>query len=192
MFFYSQYQLVYSTAQEKWSLNKCIEYAWEHNIEIQKGYNALANANLAQWQSKLAFLPTANINGGYYWNFGLTIDPITNTRKPGSRQTLGITASGNWMLLSGGRNIYQLQQSRLNQVAVLYQLEEIKNNIFLNIASAYLQILVNLQLESVAQSQLSLPLLKVWNVRRFYMKTVPFLKTIIFKVLHKLRWMRVI
>ena len=142
-------------AQEKWSLNRCIEHARENNIDIQRGYNALANADLAQWQSKLAFLPTANINGGYYWNFGLTIDPITNTRQPGSRQTLSTTASGNWTLLSGGRNIYQLQQSRLNSVAALYQLEEVKNNIFLNIASAYLQIIVNLQLESVAQGQLN-------------------------------------
>lgn len=142
-------------AQEKWSLNKCIEHARENNIDIQRGYNALANADLVRWQSKLAFLPTANINGGYYWNFGLTIDPITNTRQPGSRQTLSTTASGNWTLLSGGRNIYQLQQSRLNSLAALYQLEEVKNNIVLNIASAYLQILVNLQLESVAQGQLS-------------------------------------
>ena len=142
-------------AQEKWSLNKCIEHALENNIDIQRGYNALANADLARWQSKLAFLPTANINGGYYWNFGLTIDPITNTRQPGSRQTLSTTASGNWTLLSGGRNIYQLQQSRLNSVAALYQLEEVKNNTFLNIASAYLQIIVNLQLESVAQGQLN-------------------------------------
>lgn len=142
-------------AQEKWSLNKCIEHARENNIDIQRGYNALANADLARWQSKLAFLPTANINGGYYWNFGLTIDPITNTRQPGSRQTLSTTASGNWTLLSGGRNIYQLQQSRLNSLAALYQLEEVKNNIVLNIASAYLQIIVNLQLESVAQGQLS-------------------------------------
>ena len=142
-------------AQEKWSLNRCIEHARENNIDIQRGYNALANADLAQWQSKLAFLPTANINGGYYWNFGLTIDPITNTRQPGSRQTLSTTASGNWTLLSGGRNIYQLQQSRLNSVAALYQLEEVKNNTFFNIASAYLHIIVNLQLESVAQGQLN-------------------------------------
>ena len=141
-------------AQEKWSLNKCIEHARVNNLDIQRGYNAVANADLSEWQSKLAFLPTANINGGYYWNFGLTIDPISNTRQPGSRQTLSTTVSGNWTLLSGGRNIYQLQQSRLNSVAALYQLEEVKNNTFLNIASAYLQIIVNIQLESVAKAQL--------------------------------------
>lgn len=141
-------------AQERWTLNKCIEHAREHSIDIQRGQNALANAELAEMQSKLAFLPTANINGGYYWNFGLTIDPITNTRQPGSRQTLSTTASGNWTLLSGGRNLYQLQQARMSSVAALYQLEEVKNNTFLNIASAYLQIIVNMQLEAVADGQL--------------------------------------
>jgi len=142
-------------AQERWSLNKCIEYARGHNIDIQRGRNALANAEIAELQSKLAFLPTANINGGYYWNFGLTIDPISNTRQPGTRQTLSATASGNWTLLSGGRNLYQLQQARMSSVAALYQLEDVKNNTFLNIASAYLQIIVNMQLEDVAQGQLN-------------------------------------
>lgn len=143
-----------SIGQERWSLNKCIEHARSHNIDIQRGQNTLENAQLAEMQSKLAFLPTANINGGYYWNFGLTIDPITNTRQPGSRQTLSTTASGNWTLLSGGRNLYQLQQARLSSVAALYQLENVKNNTFLNIASAYLQIIVNMQLEAVADGQL--------------------------------------
>ena len=144
-----------SWAQESWSLNRCIEHARTHSIDIQRGQNALANAKLTEMQSKLAFLPTANINGGYYWNFGLTIDPITNTRQPGSRQTLSTTASGNWTLLSGGRNLYQLQQARMSSVAALYQLEDVKNNSFLTIASAYLQIIVNMQLEEVAQGQLN-------------------------------------
>lgn len=142
-------------AQNPWSLSRCIEHAREHSIDINRSSNALKNAELATLQSKLAFLPTANINGGYYWNFGLTIDPISNTRQPGSRQTLSTTASGNWNLFAGGRNIYQLQQARMNSVAALYQLEEVKNNTFLNITSAYLQIIVNMQLQAVAEGQLT-------------------------------------
>lgn len=142
-------------AQEVWTLDRCIEHAKSNNLDIQRGVNALELSELQELQSKLAFLPTANINGGYYWNFGLTIDPITNTRQPGSRQTLSTTAQGNWNLLSGGRNVYQLQQARMSTAASLYRLEEIKNNVFLNIASAYLQILVNAQLYDVAQGQLN-------------------------------------
>lgn len=137
-----------------WSLNDCIEHAKIHNIDIQRGENSVDLAQVNELQSKLAFLPAVNLSGGYFWNFGLTIDPITNTRQPGSRQTMSTTASGSWNLFSGGRNLYQLQQARMNNMASLYQLEEIKNNVFLNIASAYLQVLVNKQLEQVAISQL--------------------------------------
>ena len=144
-----------SFAQESWTLASCVEYAKAHNLDIQKAGNSVKNIEVQELQSKLAFLPTANLNGGYYWNFGLTIDPISNTRQPGSRQTFSATAAGNWTLLSGGRNLFQLQQARMNRVAALYQFEEVKNNVSLNIASAYLQIIVNLQLEEVAQGQLT-------------------------------------
>jgi len=35
-----------SWAQESWSLNRCIEHARTHSIDIQRGQNALANAKL--------------------------------------------------------------------------------------------------------------------------------------------------
>ena len=141
-------------AQQVWSLSACIEHAEANNLDIQRGKNNMLLAEINEDQSKLAFLPTLNLNGGYYWNFGLTIDPITNTRQPGSRQTLGSTASSNWTLFNGGRNLYQLQQARMNSMAAMYQQMELANNVYLNIASSYLQILVNQQLLEVADGQL--------------------------------------
>ena len=142
------------SAQQVWSLSACIEHAEVNNLDIQRGKNNMLLAEINEDQSKLAFLPTLNLNGGYYWNFGLTIDPITNTRQPGSRQTLGSTASSNWTLFNGGRNLYQLQQARMNSMAAMYQQMELANNVYLNIASSYLQILVNQQLLEVADGQL--------------------------------------
>lgn len=143
------------SAQQVWSLSACIEHAEANNLDIQRGKNNMLLAEINEDQSKLAFLPTLNLNGGYYWNFGLTIDPITNTRQPGSRQTLGSTASSNWTLFNGGRNVYQLQQARMNTMAAMYQQMELANNVYLNIASSYLQILVNQQLLEVADGQLN-------------------------------------
>ena len=89
--------LTYSVnGQDKWSLNRCIEHARENNIDIRRGLNSVKNADLNELQSKLAFHYTQYEWRRYYWNFGLTIDPISNTRQPGSRQTLSTTASGNW------------------------------------------------------------------------------------------------
>jgi outer membrane protein len=141
-------------AQDAWTLNACIEHAATHNLEIQRGQNTLELAEVNTLQSQLAFLPSINLNGGYYWNFGLTIDPISNTRQPGSRQTLGTTASTNWTIFGGGRNYNQLQQAKMNEVAALYQLDELRNNVSISVASSYLQILVNKQLLEVAEEQL--------------------------------------
>ena len=152
-FFFLVYAIPMS-AQQVWSLSACIEHAEANNLDIQRGKNNMLLAGINEDQSKLAFLPTLNLNGGYYWNFGLTIDPISNTRQPGSRQTLGSTASSNWTLFNGGRNLYQLQQARMNSMAAMYQQMELANNVYLNIASSYLQILVNQQLLEVADGQL--------------------------------------
>ena len=154
MFFFFLVCAIQLNAQQVWSLSACIEHAEANNLDIQRGKNNMLLAEINEDQSKLAFLPTLNLNGGYYWNFGLTIDPITNTRKPGSRQTLGSTASSNWTLFNGGRNLYQLQQARMNAMAAMYQQMELANNVYLNIASSYLQILVNQQLLEVADGQL--------------------------------------
>jgi outer membrane protein len=154
MFFFFLVCAIQLNAQQVWSLSACIEHAEANNLDIQRGKNNMLLAEINEDQSKLAFLPTLNLNGGYYWNFGLTIDPITNTRQPGSRQTLGSTASSNWTLFNGGRNLYQLQQARMNAMAAMYQQMELANNVYLNIASSYLQILVNQQLLEVADGQL--------------------------------------
>ena len=53
-------------AQETWSLSDCIEHAEANNLDIQRGKNNMLLAEINEDQSKLAFLPTLNLNGGYY------------------------------------------------------------------------------------------------------------------------------
>ena len=89
------------SAQNLWSLARCVEHAQEHNLDLQRAEQNIALAELSELQSQLAFLPSVNATGGYYWNFGLTIDPITNTRQPGTRNTFSSTLQGNWSLFHG-------------------------------------------------------------------------------------------
>ena len=63
----------------------------------------------------------------------------------------------------------------MNSVAALYQMEEVKNNTFLTIASSYLQIIVNVQLEEVAQGQLDTSM-QVLNALSCCSKTEPISK----------------
>lgn len=160
--------LTVSAQSDSWNLQRCLEYAAEHNIDLKRAEQTVALSEVNRQQSYLSFLPSVSANGGYYWNFGLTIDPITNTRQPGSRQTFSSTLQGNWTLINGGRNVFQLQQARLNAAAALYGMEDMRNNVYLNITSAFLQIMVNELLLDVADGQYKTSLNNLERVEVLY------------------------
>ena len=139
-----------------WSLAECIEYAHENNLTIQRSSLDLKSADLQRDAATANLFPNLNFNGGYFWQFGQSIDPITNTRRDGNRQTSSITLSSNWVLFDGLQNIKWMRQAKLDHLAAVYNLEAIKNDISLNIASAYLQVILNKQIYEVAENQLKI------------------------------------
>ena len=116
----------------------------------------MLSAELQRDAATANLFPNLNFNGGYFWQFGQSIDPITNVRRDGDRQTSSITLSSNWVLFDGLQNIKWIRQSKLDHLAAVYNLEAIKNDISLNIASAYLQVILNKQIFEVAENQLKI------------------------------------
>lgn len=146
-----------AAAQNKqWTLQECIAYAHENNLTIKQSELNLKSTDLAQDAAKAFLLPNLNFGGGYFWQFGLSIDPTTNTRSPGSRQTASYTVSSSWVLFDGLQNIKSIQRAKLDYMASVYNLEDIKNDISINIASGYLQVLLNKQIYEVAENQLKI------------------------------------
>lgn len=138
---------------DSWTLQECVAYAIENNITIQRSKLlsevSKNNLNTAQWD----YAPDLNLNSNYSWNFGLNIDPVTNQISQQTRQTANISLAANWVLLSGGRKWNLIQQRNLDFLARYYQYEDAVNDISLNVASAYLQILLNKEIAAVAAEQ---------------------------------------
>jgi outer membrane protein len=143
-------------AQEKWSLSRCITHAHENNIQIKQAYlNAeLANANL--WQAKASTLPTLNGNASHAYNYGRTIDPFTNQFATDLIRSNNFALSSNFNLFSGFQNFNQVRQSQLEFLAARYDAERTANDISLNIATAYLQILFAEELLIIAENQVNI------------------------------------
>jgi outer membrane protein len=141
---------------KKWSLQECITYAHENNLTVKSNELNLKTTDLAKDAATANLFPNLNFNGGYFWQFGLSIDPTTNTREPGSRQTSSYTVSSTWVIFDGLQNIKMISQARLDYMASVYNLEAIKNDISLSIASSYLQVLLNKQILEVAENQLTI------------------------------------
>lgn len=138
---------------EVWSIDQCVSYALQNNIQIRQAQvqkeiaaNTLSNA---KWDRT----PNLNFNGSYGANFGLNIDPVTNTISQTQRQTANFGLSSSWVLFNGMRKYNYLKQSNLDFLAAMYSLEDVKNDIRLNVASAYLQILLNQEILLVATEQ---------------------------------------
>lgn len=142
-------------AQKKaWSLQDCLIYAFENNLSVRQSQLNIQSSGINIDGANARLLPTLNLNGGYFWQFGFNIDPISNIRVPGNRQTSSYTLSSNWILFDGMQNYKRISQARLDNMAALYNLDAIRNDIGLNIASAYLQVLLNKQVMEVAENQL--------------------------------------
>ncbi|MGG2382966.1 TolC family protein, partial [Salmonella enterica] len=62
-----------------WSLEECLRYATENNINVKQAeFNQQISKN-TYLQSKLNLLPTVSANASYSFNFGYSINPTTYT-----------------------------------------------------------------------------------------------------------------
>src|SRR5690606_6695085 len=67
-----------SAQDEVWSLQRCLEYARVHNIQIAQQVLQKKRANISLRQSRLSQLPNLSGSASYGKNFGRSIDPTTN------------------------------------------------------------------------------------------------------------------
>lgn len=148
--------VVTSYSQKNWSLEKCIQYALENNLTIKQSEYGVHNAALSNQQAKASRLPNVSgqVNGGY--QFGRTIDPTTNTFE---NQRIGFNSfsvNAGAVLFSGNAVNNSIKRSQLDLKIAKLQGEEVINSLSLNIANAYLAILLTQEQLDNAQKQLVL------------------------------------
>ncbi|MFN0213945.1 MAG: TolC family protein [Saprospiraceae bacterium] len=129
-------------AQDTWSLERCIEYAKENNITVKQAQASVRTALLSEKQAKASRLPSVSANADVGEQFGRTIDPTTNqfSTVATSFNSLGLSAGIN--IFSGGLINHSIKQAGWELLAAKADAEQLQNNLGLQIASAYLGILL--------------------------------------------------
>jgi outer membrane protein len=136
-------------AQESWSLQKCIDYALKNNIQIkQQVLNSEYYSNQLG-QAKNNRLP--NLNAGLQNNmsFGRTVGADNTYLDINSNSTSG-SLSSNIMLWSGFTLKNSVKMADMNLRATLEDMQKAKDDMMLNIAASYLEILFADELVTVA------------------------------------------
>jgi outer membrane protein len=140
-------------AQQAWTLEDCINYALEHNLQVKQQVlnTEVYENNLLS--SKVTLLPS--INGGLNQNFtfGRSVDPFTNDFSTENVSSSNMSISSSLTLFNGLQQYNTIKKNQFDFKASLKDLETIKNNIVLNIASAYLNVLYTRESLGIANKQ---------------------------------------
>lgn len=152
--------------QKVWSLEECIIYAIDNNIQIkQQAIQNEFNKNSLDL-AKLKLLPSINGQSSYSFNFNRTLDPITNTYRDQSGQTAQFGLGGSMPVFNGLQNLYSIKSSQYQLLASEQDLLAIKDNIALNVALGYLQILLNKELVTATDNQLQITLQQIEKTKK--------------------------
>ncbi len=140
-------------AQKTWTLEECISYAFENNIQIKQSRLQTETAEINLLQSKLDFAPSANANSSLGRSWGRNFGALnTAINKPQVSNSFGL--GGSLTLFNGMQKWNTFKKSEVDLKASVFISEEMENNISLTLTRAYLNILFNHELLIVAKEQL--------------------------------------
>lgn len=142
-------------SQEKiWSLEECIRYAIDNNITIKQQVILTEMQKNTLDLSKLKLLPTLNASLSHDYTFGRALDFLSYKYIDHNTLYDNAYVGGNITLFNGLINYNTIQKNKYELLAGQQDLQNIKDNISLSIALAYLQILLNKELVIANNTQL--------------------------------------
>lgn len=128
--------------QETWSLEKCVLYAQQNSLSVKQAQNNIRNAELTAKQSQFNRLPSVNASSSAGYQFGRTIDPVTNDF---NNERIGFNSysiNGGITVYNGNRINNAIKQGKIDLEASKLDADATTNNISLDVAAAYLSILL--------------------------------------------------
>jgi outer membrane protein len=160
------FTLLPSGAQTQWSLRDCCEYAVANSITVKQKEKAVEKQGYSLSTARNSRLP--NLSGTASQNFsfgrGLTEDNIyanTNTSNTSLQLQTAVP------IFTGFQIPENIKLNRLNLEAVTADLEKAKNDIRMEVAKAYVQILYDQEISAVAHRQVGIDSLQVVRLQAF-------------------------
>lgn len=152
---------VQAQGNQAWSLEKCITYAQENNLAIKQRALGADYAKNQYQQKKTDLLPNLNANSGHTVRMG-------RVRNETNFQINDVTTSFTDLSISSSTPVFEgftrrntIEKNHVDWQAAVKEVEKARNDLSLNMAALYLQILFDKELLAAARSQLEVVNLQV-------------------------------
>ena len=150
------------TAQQKWTLRDCIDYAMQNNITLKQSQLNKQTTTETRKQSQAALFPSlsgsTNQSLGYKPWLNTSISTVNNgtvntsVHKTYYNGTYGLNAS--WTVWNGNQNHNQVKANKLSEQQAELTVEQTANTIQEKIAQLYVQILYQTEAIDVCRQSL--------------------------------------
>lgn len=142
-----------TASAQQWTLDSCINYAIDHNINVRSSRLESESAQLSVTEAQDKFLPTLSAGAAQNFNFGRGLTS-ENTYADRNTSQFGWDINLSLPLFQGLSAKRQLDYARANLSAMLEQTEAAKDDVTLRVIAQYLQVLYCRELHDVALEQL--------------------------------------
>jgi len=129
-------------AQEKWNLLKCVQYAYEHNISVKQADLQTRFSDVTYKQSKSSQIPSLNFQNSTGYRFGRSENPATGVLEDNNFLSSSFSLQSGVTLFNWFSKRNTIESNKLSSEADKAQVEKVKDDVGLNVAVAYLQILL--------------------------------------------------
>ena len=140
---------------KKWTLTECIEYAVKHNIEVKQSDNQIQSLKVQKNILRNSFLPNLNAGASQNFTFGRSLNQ-NNTYEDSNIQNSSFSVTTEIPIFAGFKRTASIAQNRFDLLAAEANRTLIENNLSLNVAGAYFQILLNKEIYHIALEQIQL------------------------------------
>jgi len=155
--------LSFSTAgaQASWTVQRCMQYAVEHNHEVKRTMLQLDNYRASRTEAIGRFLPEVDGGIGVQYNFGRAIDPETNGYTDVSTFYNGYSLSASLPVFDGFNRLHALKAAKASVLMGRMALRQQQDQTALNVLQAFTNVayydgLVRMAEEKVKETTLLL------------------------------------
>ena len=138
-----------------WTLQECVDYALEHNLDIRQSLKNVENSSINLNQSKYSLYPSLNGSSSFQNNWGRSIDPTTNDFITQQINFLSFSANSSVTLFNGNVLRNQIKRDEQELRASQFDFDNSKDLISMGIVQNYMNVIFNTELYENAKAQLS-------------------------------------
>lgn len=140
----------------KWSLEDCIKYAWKNNLRIKNQKLSVEQGQNNLDQAKFNFVPriSASINHSMNWGRSVNVQDLQIIENKLSQST-SASASASINIIEGNIKNNELRSKEIELKIARTEVDRTKNDISLEIARSYLQVLLSEEILKTAMESLS-------------------------------------